>query len=245
MSSATSTSAADNVRSVRLESDDHRLHSAQNDRRRLQPNNTGGRQSDQTFRTSHFFILASLIAATGAVIISRESTPEHLVLISITIAAAGLAAAGFYRMLAPLVGESEQTTTEPLSQRARSVLEREKTLVLRSLKDLEFDRAMGKLSSGDFDDMAARLRARALALMKQLDEDGSGYRSIIERELSARLAARAVERHAKPQPAPQEAASVAVAGLCGCGTANDADAVYCKRCGIKLAATLPATERPQ
>ena len=39
--------------------------------------------------------------------------------------------------------------------------------------------------------MSARLRTRALALMKQLDEDGSGYRTIIERELSARLAGRA------------------------------------------------------
>jgi hypothetical protein len=233
MSSATSTSAGENVRRVRLQPDD----------RRVQPENTGGRQSDQSFRASHFFILASLVAATGAVIMSRESTPEHLVLVSITIAAAGLASAGFYRMLAPLVGESAQSTAEPLSQRARSVVEREKTLVLRSLKDLEFDRAMGKLSSGDFDEMAARLRARALALMKQLDEDRSGYRSIIERELSARLAARAVERHAKPQLAPEEAAPVVVAGLCSCGTANDADAVYCKRCGIKLAATPPATDQ--
>ena len=88
------------------------------------------------------------------------------------------------------------------------MLEREKALVLRSLKELEFDRAMGKVSQDDFDEMAARLRARALALMKQLDEDGSGYRSIIERELSARLAARGGAR-AEPKPAAADAAPAA------------------------------------
>ncbi len=71
------------------------------------------------------------------------------------------------------------------------MLAREKGLVLRALKDLEFDRSMGKVSQADFDEMSARLRTRALVLMKQLDEDGSGYRTIIERELSARLAGRA------------------------------------------------------
>ena len=61
-------------------------------------------------------------------------------------------------------------------ERARAALEREKALVLRSLKELEFDQAMGKLSATDFDEMGGRLRARAIALMKQLDAGGSGYR---------------------------------------------------------------------
>ena len=57
---------------------------------------------DAGFRPWHFFVLASLMAATAAVILSRRSTPEHLILISLTIGAAGAAAAGVYRMLAPL-----------------------------------------------------------------------------------------------------------------------------------------------
>ena len=56
-----------------------------------------------------------------------------------------------------------------LTESMRAVLEREKMLVLRSIKELEFDRAMGKVSAADFDEMAGRLRARALSLMKQLD----------------------------------------------------------------------------
>jgi hypothetical protein len=193
-------------------------------------------ERSSTFRGSHFFVLASLIAATAAVIMSRQSTPEHLVLISMTIASAGLAAAGFYRMMSPLVGDLSSLAAEALSERARAVLAREKGLVLRALKDLEFDRSMGKVSQTDFDEMSARLRTRALVLMKQLDEDGSGYRTIIERELSARLAGRAaagvVEPSSEPLPVPASVPS----GLCSCGTTNDVDARFCKRCGSKLSA---------
>jgi len=179
-----------------------------------------------TFRASHFFILASLMAATAAVVASRQSTPEHLVLVSLTIGAAGLAAAGFYRMLSPLVSDMAMPTTEALSDRARQVLEREKMLTMRALKDLEFDRSMGKVSQADFDEMSARLRTRAMALIKQLDDDGSGYRSLIERELSARVAA--------PVAAPTLEAPAST-GDCACGTSNDADAIFCKRCGSRLA----------
>ena len=203
-------------------------------------------ERSSTFRPSHFFVLASLIAATGAVIMSRQSTPEHLVLISLTIASAGLAAAGFYRMMSPLVGDLSIVAAEALSERARAVLTRDKALVLRALKDLEFDRSMGKVSQADFDEMSARLRSRAMALMKQLDEDGSGYRTIIERELSARLAGRAaagvvIEESPDPVPAP----AAMTPGLCSCGTANDVDALFCKRCGTKLSAETGVAAAPR
>ena len=192
-------------------------------------------QPDHTFRASHFFVLASLMAATAAVVMSRQSTPEHLVLVSLTIGAAGLAAAGFYRMLSPLVGEGTGQSSEPLSTRARQVLEREKQLAMRAIKDLEFDRSMGKVSQTDFDEMAGRLRARAMSLIKQLDEDGSGYRSLIEREIKDRLKAQGAAPAApRPPETAVEAASAAAAGVCACGTSNDSDAIFCKHCGSRL-----------
>lgn len=182
------------------------------------------------------------MAATVAVMMSRRSTPEHLVLISLTIIAGGLAATAFYRMLAPLAAPDIAMFREPLSERSRRALEREKMLVLRSIKELEFDRAMGKLSVKDFDEMSVRLRTRALALMKQLDEGDTGYRQVIERELRARLAARggtdtqrapAAVTHADTRvvPAGNEQGKVECPE---CGTANDHDAAFCKRCGAKL-----------
>ena len=83
-------------------------------------------------------------------------------------------------------------------------MEREKALVLRSIKELEFDRAMGKVSPRDFDEMSTRLRTRAMMLIKQADEGSAGYRELIERELSARLVTRAragtAEPHANVEP---------------------------------------------
>jgi hypothetical protein len=105
--------------------------------------------------------------------------------------------------------------------RTRAALWREKTLVLRSIKDLEFDHAMGKVSDKDFTEMGARLRARATGLMRQLDEGGT-YRDAIQAEIDRRLG-----------PAPK---TVPVAGMCAaCSTQNDRDAKFCKQCGSKLA----------
>ena len=75
-----------------------------------------------------------------------------------------------------------------LGGRTRAALEREKALTLRSIKELEFDRAMGKVSDVDFAEMAARLRSKAAGLIQRLDA-GSTYREQIDRELARRGAA--------------------------------------------------------
>jgi hypothetical protein len=178
---------------------------------------TERKAASDSFRPWHFFVLLSLVGATAAVLTARQPSPEHLVLISVSIAAAGLCAAALYATLAPLVRKETAAGRLRLSERARAVLEREKMLVLRSIKDLEFDRAMGKVSAADFDEMAGRLRARALTLMKQLDSPGAQYRAVIEQAVARRL----------------ENATALPPG-CACGTANDADAMFCKRCGTRL-----------
>jgi len=208
---------------------------------RLQAEESG--DVDNSFQAWHFFVLMSLIGATVAVVLSRQSTPEHLILISLAIGAAGYAAFAFYRTLVPLTYTEVELLNEPLSERLRADLEREKALTLRSIKELEFDRAMGKVSQVDCDEMAARLRARAIGIMKQLDEDGAGYRALIEREVASRLGASvargvdvAPSRNQPPSPAVPAAAEVPaiVERSCGCGAVNDADARFCKSCGSKL-----------
>jgi hypothetical protein len=177
----------------------------------------GADSRDEGFRPGHFFVLLSLLGATVAVVMARQPAPVHLVLLSVMIGTAGACAAALYAALAPLVRRQPRLERASLSGRARAALEREKMLVLRSIKELEFDRAMGKMSAGDFDEMAGRLRLRALTLMKQLDTPDSGYRATIERDLEARVA---------QTPPPRN--------LCACGTHNDADASFCKTCGQRL-----------
>jgi hypothetical protein len=198
-------------------------------------------QSRDTFRPWHFFVLASLMAATAAVLMTRQARPEHLVVISLTIGAAGFAAAALYRTLVPLVSPDLRAANEPLTESLRAVLEREKMLVLRSIKELEFDRAMGKVSPKDFDEMAGRLRTRAMSLMRQLDA-GAGYRELIERELSARMRKPSAGSRQKPSTStaaepgvPAVVAAPAAARTCACGTVNDPDAAFCKRCGARMA----------
>jgi hypothetical protein len=119
------------------------------------------------------------------------------------------------RAAASLVGARRDA--RPVDARHRDDLAREKALVLRSLKDLEFDHAMGKLSDRDFSEMSARLRARAVRIMKELDERPD-YRGRIERELESKLG--------EPQTDTPRCAA--------CGTVNDGDAAFCKKCGQRL-----------
>src|SRR5262249_33319736 len=181
--------------------------------------------ADEGFRISPFFVLLSLVAATVAVMLARPAAPENLTLISLTIGAAGVAAIAFYRTIAPLIDPRAEEDHEPPSARLRADLEREKALTLRSIKELEFDRAMGKVSPQDFDQMAGRLRARAMGIMKQLEAGMSLYREQVERDLASRIG------RATPDLKVRPAADVRT---CTGGTSNDADPRVCKSCGAKL-----------
>jgi hypothetical protein len=101
--------------------------------------------------------------------------------------------------------------------------------VLRSIKELEFDFAMGKVAQADFDEMSTRLRQRAIGLMRQLDE-GGGYREQIAREIEHRLA----NDNASTGSTGSTGSTSSTSSTCECGTANDADARFCKNCGAKL-----------
>lgn len=196
------------------------------------------------FRAFHFFVVAALLAATAAVLVARDTSPQNLVLMSIAVAtAAGVGIAG-YRTLAPLLAPEVLEGEGIPHQRRREAIDREKSLVLRSIKDLEFDRAMGKVGDADFEDMAGRLRQRAIGLMKQLDEwDLGEYRAVIARDLETRLGAPVpplVPPAPPPEPEPGSAAvpsppsDVATAACAACGEAVGADDVFCRRCGARL-----------
>ncbi len=129
-----------------------------------------------------FFLIAALSVSIVAFLLLRGQPLVALVLVAITLVAAGLTAAAVYRAVAPL---GATFSDEPLlvEGRTRAALERDKALSLRSIKELEFDHAMGKISDADFFEMRERLRARAVRLMSQL-EGSALYRERIERDLA-------------------------------------------------------------
>jgi hypothetical protein len=177
------------------------------------------------------FTLAGLAGATAVVFVTRDGGPAGIILLSLTVGAAAWVGLAAWRALAPLAGVHVRPTGGVLAGRTRAALERDKALVLRAIKDLEFDRAMGKVSEADFQELIPRLRARAVRLIRELDADG-GYRDEIEKEIARRVGAPAAAAAAAvPKPA---AAGRSVP--CACGTANDVDARFCKSCGQRLEA---------
>jgi hypothetical protein len=175
------------------------------------------RQTAQGLKPWQFFLLAALGCSTTAVAIGHDQGPVPTALLWVLVGAAALVGLATLRTLRPLVSP-EDDHTAMIGQRTRVALEREKMLALRSIKELEFDRAMGKLSEADWQEMSGRLRARAGRLMRQL-EAGAGYREQIEHDLTKRLG---------------ETSAPLARSCAGCKTANDLDARFCKSCGAAL-----------
>jgi ubiquitin len=174
-----------------------------------------------------FFVLAGLGCATAATFLARGQGVVAVVLLAALMAATAIVGLAALRAVRPLLSATDDRTVM-IGERTRAALEREKMLALRSIKELEFDRAMGKVSDGDFHEMSTRLRTRASRLMRQLDA-GAGYREQIERDLAKRLGQAPTAIATAPAGrAPAERACLS------CSTLNDADARFCKTCGNKL-----------
>ena len=201
-----------------------------------------------TFRPWHLFVLAGLLASTVGVVVVRPGDIAVLVLLVLAIGSAAGVGLALYRALRPLASPDFIEQIQTVGGRTRAAMEREKTLVLRAIKELEFDRAMSKVSDEDFREMGQRLRAHALTLMQQLDVEMPGYRAVIEKELAQRLGVdlatmasitMTMTTLARAMPRPRPAATRATGGpraaaakACGtCGTDNDPDAKFCKGCG--------------
>ncbi len=188
---------------------------------RLEPGAALHSIPDPGLQSWQFFVLAALGCATVATFLARGQGIIPILLLTVLMAGTALVGLAVLRAVRPLVSRDDDRTLM-VGQRTRVALEREKLLVLRSIKELEFDRAMGKLSDTDFQEMSGRLRSRAARLMRDLDA-GGGYRARVEQDLVKRLG---------ELPA---AAAAPVARFCAsCGTERDPDARFCKNCGTKL-----------
>lgn len=162
--------------------------------------------SETSTRPSQVFILLSMAAATVAVMMTGQTHPVALLLLSGGVLACGLAAYFLHSALSALI--SPKSREVALTGERRSLLVADKQRALHAIKELEFDHKMGKISVKDFQELAAPLRLRAATLIEDLDR------------LDAEAAASPVA-HVK-------------SGCASCGTENDPDARFCKSCGEKL-----------
>lgn len=88
--------------------------------------------------------------------------------------------------------EADQQWWRPVGE--KDELEREKKSLLKAIKEIEFDREMGKMTDDDAGEIVRMYRARAIEVIKAIDAldagaDGEGtIQDEIERELRARIA---------------------------------------------------------
>jgi len=90
--------------------------------------------------------------------------------------------------LQSLSGKSKLSLDEALSLARPSAEEEQKQSVLRALKDLEFERGVGKISAEDYQELSLHYRSEAKRLMALLDESHAHSKAEVE-ALSASLLA--------------------------------------------------------
>lgn len=217
--------------------------------------------------------------------------PGVLILVLAAGALVGVIAT-FWASLRTLFGETPLSGADAYAIGAPRAEEEQKQSVLRALKDLEFERSVGKISEEDYQVLVARYRAEAKRLLRVLDADARPRREQVEalvedhlrkegllegqgEEAGEKAGEKANEEEAAAEaPAEEEAAPKpkkkkkrkggaaakkpmeepadepmdkleALAGeaeekavekeqgCSECGTINDADAVFCKKCGAR------------
>ena len=117
-------------------------------------------------------------------------------------------AAGALTLVITLMWSSVQSLTggtalgfeEALGMGAPSKVEEEKRAVLRALKDLEYERGVGKISPEDYAELLAKYRADAKRLIQSVDEALGPARAEVEVALEQRLARAGL---AKPAAEPE------------------------------------------
>src|SRR6187402_2338039 len=70
-----------------------------------------------------------------------------------------------------LMGDAPLTLDEAISLGAPSAEEEQKRAVLRALKDLEYERAVGKINDDDYASLAEHYRSEAKRLLRAVDRD--------------------------------------------------------------------------
>ncbi|HEX6059404.1 MAG TPA: c-type cytochrome biogenesis protein CcmI [Gemmatimonadaceae bacterium] len=131
-------------------------------------------------------------------------------------------------VLAPLFREEHAAPAEPAFRRAARTADEDGESAVEVLREIEFDRATGKLSDEDYAELKADYTRRALAAMRAGDAaraSGAPTRVPAAASLEDEVEAR-IRRH-----------RAAVRGCASCGPRPEPDAIYCSSCGRYLAGT--------
>lgn len=154
-----------------------------------------------------------------------------------------LAIAGMAWVLAPLFRAGANTITPHVPARHDVTARRERAV--EALREIEFDRATGKLADGDYEMLKARYTRQAVAAMRSESGaalvDESEIEAAIRRAREAQVSVPSCSVHG-PRPEPDaiycsECGRFLKGACVHCGaTASAPGARYCVGCGHRLAA---------
>lgn len=184
-----------------------------------------------------------------------------------------LAIAAIWASLQTLAGDRPESLDGAVQLTVSGGESEQKAFLLRALKDLEFERSLGKISDQDYEDLKRSYRARAKEVLQELDKRNESARAEAEKTAREWLASRGLAQlddqpkvltphasdaetqhadlpaqqreeiadapddtaEAKPPVSSQPAASEGRRMCAACGTDNEGDARFCKKCGASMA----------
>jgi hypothetical protein len=129
----------------------------------------------------------AVLGALGATIVTGFTLGLELALLVIAGSVLVAVIALFWSSVRNLAGDTPLSIDEALGMGAPTAAEEQKRAVLRALKDLEFERGVGKISEQDYLEYSARYRAEAKRLIAAVDESLGPVQELAEKLANERL----------------------------------------------------------
>lgn len=160
-----------------------------------------------------------------------------------------LAIFAIWSSLQSISGNATESGTDLLSISFEGAEDEQKRFLLRALKDLEFERSLGKISEEDYEDLKRVYRTQAKEALKSADVASEPARAKAEALVKTHLEKLGLVAFQEGQESKVEVTSDAssttteeetrpakeASNSClACKADNDVDAVFCKKCGNKL-----------
>jgi cytochrome c-type biogenesis protein CcmI len=163
---------------------------------------------------------------------------------AVMVAAALIIAGVALFVAAPLASGLGRRRSKSAREAGLERLAHERGLAVQGLRELEFDREMGKLSDADYGALRTALENRALKAMQETDQLRDQLRKS-SLSIAPTPAAEAVKRPVDQQPPVlvlrPETRPPDVLFCPQCGTRTLKDARFCAECGTALKSTPRAT----
>ena len=143
---------------------------------------------------------AAIAALLGALAIFAQNRWEvDSPTVFLTIGWFGIVGFGVFLLVAGLSVVSESASDVGFALPSRTAeLVSEKKALLKALKEIEFDRQLGKMSDADAKSISSMYRHQAIEIIKELDRREAGGElepaELVERELRARLEVEKVKK---------------------------------------------------